>query len=177
MNPVWSPDGSLIIYAGAQVNVVAPLLAVHPDGDPVELPEIKVFRSGERMRFLPDGSGLVYMQGNGPSQDFWLLDLATMKSRRLTQLDSTATMRTFAGRQKDRVRSIERRLGRRVDRVEANGLIHRRCIGVPPIRISSGILMEAPIWLGEVVTSWNRSDYSPSTRRYGSASWFLPHAS
>jgi serine/threonine protein kinase len=95
MNPVWSPDGSLIIYAGAQVNVVAPLLAVQPDGDPIELPEIKVFRSGERMRFLPDGSGLVYMQGNGPSQDFWLLDLATMKSRRLTQLNSTASMRTF----------------------------------------------------------------------------------
>jgi hypothetical protein len=75
--------------------VVAPLLAVHPDGDPVELPEIEVFRAGERMRFLPDGSGLVYMRGFGPSQDFSLLDLATMKSRQLTQLDTTATMRTF----------------------------------------------------------------------------------
>jgi Tol biopolymer transport system component len=95
LNPVWSPDGNLIVYAGAQVNVVAPLLAIHPDGDPVELPEITVFRAGERMRFLPDGSGLVYMRGLGPSQDFWLLDLATMKSRQLTQLDTTATMRTF----------------------------------------------------------------------------------
>jgi Tol biopolymer transport system component len=96
MNPVWSPNGDLIVYAGAQVNVVTPLLAVHPDGDPVDLPEeIEVFRDGERMRFLPDGSGLVYMQGLGPAQDFWLLDLATMKSRRLTQLDPTATMRTF----------------------------------------------------------------------------------
>jgi Tol biopolymer transport system component len=95
MNPVWSPDGNLIIYAGAQVNVVAPLLAVQPDGDAVEMPEIGVFRAGERMRFVPDGSGLIYMQGNGPSQDFWLLDLASMQSRRLTQLDSTATMRTF----------------------------------------------------------------------------------
>jgi Tol biopolymer transport system component len=95
LNPVWSPDGSLIVYAGAQVNVVAPLLAVRPDGDPVELPEIEVFRDGERMRFLPDGSGLVYMRGLGPSQDFWLLDLATMKSRRLTQLDLSDTMRTF----------------------------------------------------------------------------------
>jgi len=95
LNPVWSPDGNLIVYAGAQVNVVSPLLAVRPNGDPVELPEIEVFRFGQRARFLPDGSGLVYMQGNGPSQDFWLLDLATMKSRRLTQLDSTATMRTF----------------------------------------------------------------------------------
>ena len=95
LNPVWSPNGDLIVYGGAQVNVVTPLLAVHPDGDPVEMPEIEVFRAGERMRFLPDGSGLVYMQGFGPSQDFWLLDLATMKSRQLTRLDPSATMRTF----------------------------------------------------------------------------------
>jgi len=95
VNPVWSPDGNLIVYAGAQVNVVSPLMAVRPNGDPVDLPEIEVFRAGERMRFLPDGSGLVYMQGFGPSQDFWLLDLTTMESRRLTRLDSTATMRTF----------------------------------------------------------------------------------
>ena len=95
LNPVWSPDGNLIVYAGAQVNVVGPLVAVSPDGEPVDLPEIEIFRSGERMRFLPDGSGLVYMQGRGPSQDFWLLDLARMKSRRLTRLDSPATMRSF----------------------------------------------------------------------------------
>ncbi|MBD3873516.1 MAG: PD40 domain-containing protein, partial [Acidobacteria bacterium] len=95
LNPVWSPDGNLIVYAGAQVNVVGPLVAVSPDGVPVDLPEIEIFRSGERMRFLPDGSGLVYMQGRGPSQDFWLLDLATMASRQLTRLDSPATMRSF----------------------------------------------------------------------------------
>ena len=50
---------------------------------------------GERMRFLPDGSGLVYMQGLRPSQDFWLLDLATMTTRELTRLDITDTMNSF----------------------------------------------------------------------------------
>ena len=95
LNPVWSPDGNLIVYAGPQVNVVGPLVAVSPDGEPVDLPEIEIFRSGERMRFLPDGSGLVYMQGRGPSQDFWLLNLTTMESRQLTRLDSPATMRSF----------------------------------------------------------------------------------
>ncbi len=95
LNPVWSPNGDLIVYAGAQVNVAAPLVAVRPDGRPVELPKIEVFRFGERVRFLPDGSGLIFMRGLGFSQDFWLLDLATMKSRRLTELDPSATMRTF----------------------------------------------------------------------------------
>jgi len=61
----------------------------------VELPEIKVRRLGERARFLPDGKSLIYMQGLLGSQDFWLLDLATMKSRLLTRLQNRATMRTF----------------------------------------------------------------------------------
>jgi Tol biopolymer transport system component len=69
---------------------------VHPDGTPAKLPEISVQRQGERVRFLPDGTGLVYMLGGTMAgQDFWLLDLSTMHSRRLTQLNNPAAMRTF----------------------------------------------------------------------------------
>ncbi len=95
LNPVWSPDGDLIIYTGAQVNVVSPLHGVRPDGSSVDLPDIEVFRWGERMRFLPDGSGLVYMQAYGGAQDFWLLDLATMEKRQLTELSGPDIMLTF----------------------------------------------------------------------------------
>ncbi len=95
-DPVWSPRGNLIVYGGTQVFTVMPLLAVHPDGTPVKLPEINVQRDGERVRFLPDGTGLVYMLGTTTAgQDFWLLDLGTMRSRRLTRLSNPATMRTF----------------------------------------------------------------------------------
>jgi Tol biopolymer transport system component len=94
-NPVWSPDGGLIVYAGAQVEALMPMLAVRPDGTPVELPRIRGLRFGERARFLPDGSGLVYMQSADPHQDFWLLDLATMEPRRLTRLEPGDAMRTF----------------------------------------------------------------------------------
>ncbi|MDH3626521.1 MAG: serine/threonine-protein kinase [Acidobacteriota bacterium] len=95
LNPVWSPEGNLIAYTGAQVNVVTPLLAVRPDGEPVRFPEIDLFRWGQRARFLPDGTGLVYMQGQGSAQDFWLLDLTTLRSRRLTELGGTDTMMSF----------------------------------------------------------------------------------
>jgi len=95
LNPVWSSDGSLIVYAGTNVRTFAPLLAVHPDGTSVELPKISLRRLGERVRFLPDGKSLIYMQGLLASQDFWLLDLASMKSRPLTRLENRATMRTF----------------------------------------------------------------------------------
>jgi serine/threonine protein kinase len=96
LDPVWSPRGDLIVYSGPQLFTLAPLLAVHPDGTPAKLPEINVQREGERARFLPDGTGLVYMLGNTlAEQDFWLLDLGTMRSRRLTRLSSSAVMRTF----------------------------------------------------------------------------------
>lgn len=94
-DPIWSPDGELIIYIGELVSTSMPLSAIHPDGTPVELPQIKVRTRGERVRFLPQGKGLIYMQGSAPWQEFWLLDLATKKTRQLTHLSSTATMRTF----------------------------------------------------------------------------------
>ena len=66
-----------------------------PAGEPVELPPIRVPSGGERFRFLPSGAGLIYMQGTFGTQDFWLLDLATMQTRQLTQLSKSDTMRTF----------------------------------------------------------------------------------
>ncbi len=96
LDPVWSPRGDLIVYCGPQVFTLTPLLTVRPDGTPATLPDIKVQREGERARFLPDGTGLVYMVGKTMAeQDFWLLDLSTMRSRRLTRLSSSAVMRTF----------------------------------------------------------------------------------
>jgi Tol biopolymer transport system component len=96
-NPVWSPDGTIIVYAGADVlGGDAPLLAVRPDGARVEWPNIIVNRDGERIRFLPSGNSLVYMQGPlYPTQDFWILDMATKTTRQLTHLTENATMRTF----------------------------------------------------------------------------------
>ena len=85
------------VYSGPNVFTLEPVLAVRPDGTPVEMPQIRIHRDGERLRFLPSGRALVYMQGEGatPWQDFWLLDLKTMNSRRLTQRSERAAMRTF----------------------------------------------------------------------------------
>lgn len=96
-NPVWSPDGSLIAFAGPNVFTLAPLLAVRPDGTPAKMPAIRIQRDGERMRFMPDGRGLIFMAAAEatPWQDFWLLDFRTMNTRRLTRLTDRATMRTF----------------------------------------------------------------------------------
>jgi serine/threonine protein kinase/Tol biopolymer transport system component len=95
INPVWSPRNDLIIYAGQNVQGHLPLVAVRPDGTPVDLPPIEVMYGGQRFRFLPDGSGLVYMRRQETSQDFWLLDLDSMHTRQLSALTNVAAMRTF----------------------------------------------------------------------------------
>jgi Tol biopolymer transport system component len=97
INPVCSPDGDVIVYEGGGAAMYSPLLAVRPDGSPVQMPTLQIrhYGGGERARFLPDGRGLVYMQGVLPSQNFWLLDLVTKKTRQLTRLNDPAAMRTF----------------------------------------------------------------------------------
>ena len=95
IDPVWSPDGTWIAYAGANVSIWSPLLGVRPDGTPVDLPPIRVRREGHRIRFLPDGTGLIYMQGAQVSQDFWLLDLATKRLQQLTRLAGGGAMTSF----------------------------------------------------------------------------------
>jgi hypothetical protein len=61
----------------------------------VKLPSISVLREGARARFLSDGARLVYMQGLPSAQNFWMLDLATMKTRELTRLDNVGSIRSF----------------------------------------------------------------------------------
>ena len=97
LDPIWSPKKDLIVYTGINVGSQAKLLAIHPDGTPADFPDIEVHREGggNRARFLPDGSGLVYMQGFTLAQNFWLLDLATKERRQLTRLNDQAAMWSF----------------------------------------------------------------------------------
>jgi Tol biopolymer transport system component len=93
VNPVWSPDGTLIVYGGPVVGGRVPLLGVKPDGTRVELPDVRTGLGG-RHRFLPNGAGLVYVPYSH-SADFWLLDLATKKTRPLTRLSNHGQVSAF----------------------------------------------------------------------------------
>jgi Tol biopolymer transport system component len=96
LDPVWSPDGSLIVYAGPLSKATAPLLAVRPDGRAVPLPPIRTSaQGGGCVRFLPDGTGVVYSLGPIGMQALWLLDLATNEIRLLARLPGDATTSSF----------------------------------------------------------------------------------
>jgi hypothetical protein len=85
----------MIVYTGEQVSAFSAMKAVDPEGNPIDLPDIDVMAGGERYRFTPDGSALIFMQGRESAQDFERLDLATMERIVLTRFESPAAMRTF----------------------------------------------------------------------------------
>jgi serine/threonine protein kinase len=94
-DPVWSPTEDLILYSGQQ-RAGAPVLAVRSDGTPVKFPEVDIpFGGGGRVRFVPGGKAIVYMDGPIGEQDFWQLDLTTGRSRQLTNFSNSAIMFTF----------------------------------------------------------------------------------
>jgi Tol biopolymer transport system component len=92
VNPVWSPKGDLIVYAGRSLIGQVELRGIRTDGTRVEIPRVLVRPGG--YRFLPDGAGLVYVE-RIQSPDFWLLDLVTGRPRKLTHLGNQGAVRTF----------------------------------------------------------------------------------
>ena len=92
VNPIWSPDGQLIVYAGQSIVGQVALRGVRPDGSSVDLPPVLTRPGG--YRFLPDGTGLVFLP-KIPSLDFWRLDFATKEQHQITRLDNLGTLRTF----------------------------------------------------------------------------------
>jgi WD40 repeat protein len=94
-NPVWSPDGSFILYSGPQIGRTVPVKAVTPDGKDYPIPELWVYRISENYRFLPGGKELLLMQGGFRRQNFWLFDLRTGRQRQLTNLKPGSSLRSF----------------------------------------------------------------------------------
>ena len=96
-NPVWSPDGSVIAYTGPVSGPTGPLLVIRPDGSAVAVPPIRIRVNTEHYRFVPGTRQLVYVPT--PSQvdpeQFWILDLDSMSTRRLSSFDLRTTNRTF----------------------------------------------------------------------------------
>ena len=96
-NPVWSPDGSVIAYTGPVSGPTGPLLMIRPDGSAVTSPTIRIRVNTEHYRFVPGTRQLVYVPS--PTQVepeyFWVLDLDSMSTRRISSFDLRQTNRTF----------------------------------------------------------------------------------
>jgi Tol biopolymer transport system component len=93
--PLWSPDGSFLIYSQSVNGPGYAVRAVMPDGKAQAFPDLWVPRGGDRYRFVPDGSGVVLLLEENGRQNFWLLDLRSGARRQLTDLAQDATIRSF----------------------------------------------------------------------------------
>jgi Tol biopolymer transport system component len=87
-NPVWSPDGTIVLYSGTARGRGVSMHAVRPDGEPVVLPleNLVIDRLGDSYRFMPDGGAVVVKLGGFRHQDFWLFGLDGGTRRQLTRL-------------------------------------------------------------------------------------------
>ena len=68
-------------------------MAVRPDGSSVDLPELLGGAGRQHFRFLPDGKGLVYVPAG--TEDFWLLDVQSKKTRPIVRMTARGEKRAF----------------------------------------------------------------------------------
>jgi serine/threonine protein kinase/Tol biopolymer transport system component len=94
-NPVWSPDGKVIVYSEHGGRGWNRLKAITPERQPFPLPEIHVTMGGNRYRFLTRGNALVLTQSSQRDFGFWLFDLATGGLRRLASLRPGREVKSF----------------------------------------------------------------------------------
>jgi Tol biopolymer transport system component len=95
IDPVWSPDGQFLLYAGAGAGVTSPLRAADREGRPYPLPPITLPREARRVVFGSETGTIVVLRGEFTHKDFWLIDLKTGGERRLTQLKSDFDIHDF----------------------------------------------------------------------------------
>ncbi|HYL72294.1 MAG TPA: DNA-binding protein, partial [Candidatus Dormibacteraeota bacterium] len=95
MNPVWSPDGQFLVYAGADVGTTFPLRAAAADGRPHPLPSLMLTR-GARVAFFRDGHTLMMLHGEIGHMNLWLIDLLSGAQKLLAALPPEFTSRDFA---------------------------------------------------------------------------------
>ena len=90
VNPVWSRQGDLIVYAGRSLVGQVAIRGVRPDGTAVDVADVRVRPGG--YRFLPDGRHLVFMP-DIHGRDFWLVDVQTGERRQLAHTTMRARFR------------------------------------------------------------------------------------
>lgn len=84
VDPASSPDGSLVVFSGADVGTTFPLKAVTPQGQAVPLPPVTLSRGARRLVFLPGTRSLVVLRGDISHKNLWAIDLASGRERQLT---------------------------------------------------------------------------------------------
>lgn len=95
IDPVWSPDGSFVVYSGPDVGTTFSVRAVTAEGNPYPLPALTLTRGARHLTFLPGGKALVFLRGEIQHKNLFLVDLKTSVERQLTNFPPDFDIRDF----------------------------------------------------------------------------------
>jgi Tol biopolymer transport system component len=96
VDPVWSPDGDVVVFSGADIGTTFEVKAVKADGSAYRLPKVTLTRGARHLSFMPGRLLLVVLRGEIRHKDLWLIDLVTGAERQLTDLAPDFDVRDFA---------------------------------------------------------------------------------
>lgn len=82
-DPSWSPDGRFLVYSGAEIGPSFDVRAVTADGEPIELPRVRLSRGARRIGVVEGGAALIVLRGEIGRWGLWRIDLASGAERRL----------------------------------------------------------------------------------------------
>jgi Tol biopolymer transport system component len=95
VDPVWSPDGDIVVFSGPDVGTTFPIEAVNANGTAHPLLELTLTRGARHVSFMPGRRTLVVARGDLQHKNLWLIDLNTGAEHQLTNLAPDFEMRDF----------------------------------------------------------------------------------
>ncbi|HWR16407.1 MAG TPA: hypothetical protein VN577_16410 [Terriglobales bacterium] len=95
LDPVWSPDGSYLLYSGPDIGTTFEVKAISSSGSAMASPTLKLTRGARRLVFLPRGRKLLFLRGDISHKSLWLLDLEKGTERQLTNFDPKFDIHDF----------------------------------------------------------------------------------
>ena len=95
VNPLWSTDGQLLVYADADTGPEFQLKAVRAGGGQAGIPDVRLPRGSRRAAFVPGRRALIVLRGEMRHTNFWQIDLDTGEQRQLTDFGPEFTIRDF----------------------------------------------------------------------------------
>lgn len=95
VDPVWSPQGDVVVFSGSDIGTTFPLNAVTAERNAYPLPKLTLTRGARRVAFMPGRRALVIMRGDIRHKNLWLIDLDTGAEHQLTDLAPDFAMHDF----------------------------------------------------------------------------------
>ena len=95
VNPVWAPDGHLVVYSGPDIGTTFPVNVVSIDATEQPLTTMTLTRGARHMTFLAKGRTLVFLRGDIQHKNLWTRELSTGAERQLTNMASDFNIRDF----------------------------------------------------------------------------------